>query len=394
MGLTQHRRGVENVQMVSNLLLLRGNIGRPGAGICPVRGHSNGQGQRTVGITEKPELAPLDKLSELYHFEPPREKGMNTVEVCEAICAGEVSAFIGLGGNFVRAIPETARMEEAWRKIPLTVQIATKFNRSHVIHGQASYVLPCLGRIEIDEQATGPQAVSMEDSTGNMHGSRGVAKPAAGTLRSEPSIIASLAKSFLPKNPHIDWDAWVDDYSLVRDAIARTYPEIFRDFNERMWTPGGFRRPVAAAERKWKTKTGKANFVVPESLDEDPDMSTKETDVLRLMTVRSDDQFNTTVYTENDRFRGVVGTRRVLFMNRQDIARLGLQADDLVTVRTVASDSTERHVSDLRVTPFDIPAGCVAGYYPECNPLIPLWHHAKGSKVPAAKSVPVRLSVE
>jgi molybdopterin-dependent oxidoreductase alpha subunit len=299
-----------------------------------------------------------------------------------------------LGGNFIRAIPETARMEQAWRKIPLTVQIATKFNRSHVIHGRVSYVLPCLGRIEIDEQATGPQAVAMEDSTGYMHGSRGVATPAAQTLRSEPRIIADLAKAFLPENPHVDWDRWAGDYSLIRDAIERTYPDIFHHFNERMWTPGGFRRPVAAAERQWKTKTGKANFVVPESLDEDPDMPTTGTDVLRLMTVRSDDQFNTTVYTENDRFRGIVGTRRVLFMNRQDIARLGLRDRDLVTARSVASDSNERAVSGLRVTPFDIPAGCVAGYYPECNPLIPLWHHAKGSKVPAAKSVPVRLYAE
>jgi molybdopterin-dependent oxidoreductase alpha subunit len=391
MGLTQHRQGVENVQMVSNFLLLRGNIGRPGAGICPVRGHSNVQGQRTVGMTEKPELAPLDKLAQLYQFEPPREKGMNTVEVCEAVCAGSVAAFIGLGGNFVRAVPETARMEQAWRNIPLTVQIATRFNRSHVIHGKASYVLPCLGRIETDEQATGPQAVSMEDSTGNMHGSRGVASPAASTLRSEPAIVAGLAKAFLPFNPQIDWDAWVGDYGLVRDAIARTYPEIFHDFNARMWIPGGFRRPVAAAERIWKTQTGKANFVVPASLDEDPDMPATGPDVLRLMTVRSDDQFNTTIYTENDRFRGITGTRRVLFMNRQDIVRLGLQDYESVTARSVATDSKERFVAGLRVTPFNIPVGCVAGYFPECNPLIPLWHHAKGSKVPAAKSVPIRL---
>jgi molybdopterin-dependent oxidoreductase alpha subunit len=394
MGLTQHRQGVENVQMVANFLLLRGNIGRPGAGICPVRGHSNVQGQRTVGITEKPELAPLDKLAELYHFEPPRQKGMNTVEVCEAVCAERVSAFIGLGGNFIRAVPETARMEQAWRKIPLTVQIATKFNRSHVIHGRTSYVLPCLGRIEIDEQSTGPQAVTMEDSTGCMHGSRGVATPAAETLKSEPAIVAGLAKAFLPKNSHIDWDAWVGDYSIVRDAIARTYPDIFHDFNQRMWTPGGFRRPVPAAERNWKTKTGKANFLVPENLEEDPDMPTSGPDVLRLMTVRSDDQFNTTIYSENDRFRGIIGTRRVLFMNGQDISRLGLHENDLVTACSVACDSRERTVSGLLVRQFDIPVGCVAGYYPECNPLIPLWHHAKGSKVPAAKSVPIKLRVE
>jgi Anaerobic dehydrogenases, typically selenocysteine-containing len=197
MGLTQHRNGVQNVQMVVNLLLLRGNFGKPGAGICPVRGHSNVQGQRTVGITEKPELAPLDKLRDLYGFEPPRDKGLNTVEACEGILDGRVAAFIGLGGNFVRAIPETARMEAAWRKLPLTVQIATKLNRSHLIHGQTAYLLPCLGRIEIDRQASGEQAVSMEDSTGCMHGSRGVAEPADEILLSEPAIVAGIAKATL-----------------------------------------------------------------------------------------------------------------------------------------------------------------------------------------------------
>jgi molybdopterin-dependent oxidoreductase alpha subunit len=394
MGLTQHRQGVENVQMLVNLLLLRGNIGRPGAGICPVRGHSNVQGQRTVGITEKPELAPLDKLAELYHFQPPRQKGMNTVEACEAICSEDVSAFIGLGGNFIRAVPETTRMERAWRKIPLTVQIATKLNRSHVIHGQASYVLPCLGRIEIDEQASGPQAVTMEDSTGCMHGSRGVAAPAAMTLKSEPAIVAGIAKATLPQNAHIDWDAWVADYSLVRDAIERTFPEVFRDFNQRMWIPGGFRRPVPAAERKWKTKTGKANFLVPEALEEDPDMPVSGPETLRLMTIRSDGQFNTTIYTESDRFRGVVGTRRVLLMNREDISRLGLRENDIVTAFTVTSDGPVRSVAGLLVRKFDIPVGCVAGYYPECNPLIPLRHHAKESKVPAGKSIPIRIHAQ
>jgi molybdopterin-dependent oxidoreductase alpha subunit len=393
MGLTQHRKGVQNVQMVSNLLLLRGNIGKPGAGICPVRGHSNVQGQRTVGITEKPELAPLDKLAERYAFSPPREKGLTTVEACREILKGGVQSFIGLGGNFVRAIPETKLMEAAWRDIPLTVQIATKLNRSHAIHGKSAYLLPCLGRIEIDDQGSGPQSVTIEDSTGCMHGSRGVIKPAAVGLQSEPAIVAGIAKATVGDRAAIDWDIWVTDYSLIREEIAAIYPEIFHNFNERMWTPGGFRRPVPAAERVWKTPNGKANFIAPQGLTEDPDTCDSGNGVLRLMTMRSDDQFNTTVYTLNDRFRGVSGTRKVLFMNALDIADLSFAEGDEVTAETVSKDGVSRTVAHLRVTAYDIPRGCAAGYFPECNPLIPLWHHAEGSQVPAAKSIPIRLSL-
>lgn len=394
MGLTQHRRGVQNVQMVSNLLLLRGNIGKPGAGICPVRGHSNVQGQRTVGITEKPELVPLDQLGEQYGFKPPREKGLNTVDTCKAVLEGKVNGFVGLGGNFIRAIPETRLMEAAWPSIALTVQIATKLNRAHLVHGKTAYLLPCLGRIEIDRQGGEPQAVTIEDSTGCMHGSRGVAEPAADSLLSEPAIVARMAKSTLPTNPLIDWDVWVGDYSRVRDAIEITYPEIFRNFNARMWTPGGFRRPVPASNRVWKTATGKANFIVPLSFDENPDMPEFGADVLRLMTMRSDDQFNTSIYTLNDRFRGVYGTRHVLLMHVDDISRLGFSEGDFLTASTVASDGIARSVPGLRATAYDIPNGCVAGYFPECNPLIPLWHHAEGSQVPAAKSIPIRLHRE
>jgi molybdopterin-dependent oxidoreductase alpha subunit len=389
MGLTQHRNGVENVQMLVNLLLLRGNIGKPGAGICPVRGHSNVQGQRTVGITEKPELAPLDKLKELYGFEPPRDKGMNTVEACEAIRDGKVQALISLGGNLVRAVPEHGLMDAAWRAIPLTVQISTKLNRSHLVHGKTAYILPCLGRIEIDRQAGGEQSVSMEDSTGCMHGSRGRAEPAADTLLSEPAIVAGIAKAALDPNPKVDWDGWVADYGKVRDAIAATYPEIFHEFNERMWTPGGFRKPVAAAKREWKTPTGKANFTVPDTLSADPDMPVPA-DALRLFTVRSDGQFNTTIYSLEDRFRGVQD-RKILFMAGADMARLGLADGDIVTASTAVDDGVERRIEGLRVVEYSVPAGCVAGYYPECNPLIPLWHYAKDSKVPAAKSIAIRV---
>ena len=393
MGLTQHRRGVENVQMVCNLLLLRGNIGKPGAGICPVRGHSNVQGQRTVGITEKPEMAPLDKLEKRYGFTAPREKGLNTVETCQGVLDGSVKGFIGLGGNFVRAVPETGLVEAAWSGLQLTVQIATKLNRSHLVHGKVAYLLPCRGRIEIDVQATGPQSVTMEDSTGCMHGSRGVAEPASPHLMSEQAILGGLANALFPPHPALDWTRWVGDYSLIRDEIAAIFPEIFHDFNARMWTPGGFRRPLPAAQRQWKTPNGKANFKVPRTFDEDPDVHVDDPNVLRLMTIRSDDQFNTTIYTLDDRFRGVYGTRRVLLMNTTDIARLGLHVGDRVTVFAVARDQDEvtRSVQGLRVTSYDIPPGCAAGYYPECNPLIPLWHHAEGSYVPAAKAIPVRL---
>ena len=226
-----------------------------------------------------------------------------------------------------------------------------------------------------------------------MHGSRGVTEPASAALLSEPAILAGIAGALLPFNPNIDWQAWVGDYGLIRDEIAAVFPAIFHDFNARMWTPGGFRRPLPAAQRQWKTPNGKANFKTPRSLEEDPDMHTTDPDVLRLMTMRSDDQFNTTVYSLDDRFRGVFGTRRVLLMNVTDIGRLGFQEGDRVTATTVArdQDKVSRSVRELRVTSYDIPKGCVAGYFPECNPLIPLWHHAEGSFVPAAKAIPVRL---
>jgi molybdopterin-dependent oxidoreductase alpha subunit len=394
MGITQHREGIRNVNMLTNLLLLRGNIGKPGAGICPIRGHSNVQGQRTVGITEKPELVPNDKLKQQYGFEPPTKKGLNTVEACEAILQNKISAFVLLGGNFVRAVPDHSQIEPAWKQIPLTVQIVTRLNRSSIIHGKQSYLLPCLGRIEIDEQASGPQAVSVEDSTGCMHGSRGVAEPAADTLRSEPAIVAALAKQIVPPNPKVDWDAWVADYSKIRDAIAQTYHEIFHDFNERMWTPGGFSRPLGARDRVWKTENGKANFIAPDGFNSDPDLPNLSSDTLRLMTTRGDSQFNTTIYGLDDRFRGVFGTRHVLLMNAADMERLGLVEGSFVTAITDIRDDIHRSVSGLRVQPFDIPEGCMVGYYPELNPLIPLSHHAKESKVPAAKSIPVRLIPE
>jgi molybdopterin-dependent oxidoreductase alpha subunit len=380
--------------MLANLLLLRGNIGKPGAGICPVRGHSNVQGQRTVGITEKPELAPNDKLRELYNFEPPQEKGLNTVEACEGVLDGSVRAFIGLGGNFLRAVPDTGVMEPAWRKQRLTVQIATKLNRSHLVNGEVAYLLPCLGRIEIDRQATGPQAVSMEDSTARFHGSKGAADPVSPQLRSEPAIIAGIAKATLPPNPRIDWNAWVGDYSLVRKAIEATYPTVFHDLNGRMFDPGGLAKPLPARQRRWETENGKANFVVPGGLEADPDLPERGGDVLDLITLRSNDQFNTTIYGYHDRFRGIDGTRDVLFMNRADIARLGLRDGAKAAVVTVSDDGVNRRLGGLRVVAYDIPEGNCGGYYPEMNVLLPLWHYDAQSKTPAAKSIAVKVIAE
>lgn len=392
MGLTQHRRGVEAVQMLTNMLLLRGNMGKFGAGICPVRGHSNVQGQRTVGITEKPELAPLDALEQRYGFKAPRGKGLNTVETCRGVIEGRVKGFFALGGNFVRAVPETEKVEAAWGSLELTVQIATKLNRSHLVHGKTAYLLPCLGRIEVDEQLSGAQSVTTEDSTGVMHPSTGVAEPASPHLLSETAIVAGIAKATLPANPALPWDEWVADYSRIRDEIAAIYPDIFHDFNERRQILGGFRRPVPASVRVWKTPNGKANFITPTGLVEDPDVAAPpDPEILRLMTIRSDDQFNTTIYTLNDRFRGIEGGRRVIFMNPSDMARTGFADGDVVSVFTAVDDGVERVVRKMTITSFDIPPGCLAGYYPECNPLLPLWHHAKESFVPAAKSIPVRL---
>jgi molybdopterin-dependent oxidoreductase alpha subunit len=390
MGITQHRTGVHNVQMIVNLLLLRGNIGKPGAGVCPVRGHSNVQGQRTVGISEKPEQVPLDAMAARYQFSPPRHAGHNTVEACEAMIAGKVKAFLSLGGNFLRAVPETAAMETAWSGLDLSVQIATKLNRSHIVPARVAYILPCLGRIERDVQNGIEQCVSVEDSTACVHGSRGARPPASKDLLSEPRIVCELADALLPPNPHTPWRAWADNYALIRTEIGEMYPD-FKNMETRMWEPGGFHRNLPATRREFLTETGKARIVTPPGLNEDPDMFDDREPVLRMMTMRSNDQFNTTIYGYDDRFRGIQGTRMVVLMARDDIARLGFKEGEYVGIATIAHDNVSRKLRGFRVTPYDIPAGNIGTYYPETNPLIPLWHHAEGSKVPAAKSIPVRL---
>jgi molybdopterin-dependent oxidoreductase alpha subunit len=391
MGLTQHVKGVENVRMLVNLLLLRGNIGKPGAGPTPVRGHSNVQGQRTVGITEKTELVPVDKLKELYGFDPPTEKGLDTIETCRGVIDGSVKAFVGLGGNFLRAVPETVAMEEAWPRLSLSVQIATKLNRNHLFPGKATFLLPCLGRIEEDMQEAGPQAVSTEDSTSCIHGSRGKAKPASPHLLSEPRIVAEIARRIVPPNPRIDWLGWVADYGRVRDAIEATYPAIFKDFNQRLFTPGGFWKGNKAAERIWETPSKKAEFLVPTGLSATG--FDDENGRFRLMTLRSNDQFNTTIYGYHDRFRGVKGTRDVLFMHPEDMHGAGVTEGQIVALESDAGDGKARRREGLIVTPYEIPRGCLGAYYPEANVLMPVEHHAEQSHVPAAKSVPVRIRI-
>jgi molybdopterin-dependent oxidoreductase alpha subunit len=392
MGLTQHVHGWLNLGMLVNLLLLRGNIGREGAGVSPVRGHSNVQGQRTVGITEKPELAPLDRLKELFGFEPPRETGMTTVEVAQGVLDGRVKGFVSLGGNFARAISDNLRVEEAWAGLDLNVQVATKLNRSHLLPGRSSWLLPTLVRSEEHREATGPQAVSMEDSLSMIHGSLGKRRPASPHLLSEPAIVAGIAKATLPPNPRVRWDDWVGDYGLIRDLIEATWPDKFGGFNARLFTPGGFHKGNAARERRWETESGKAEFTTPEvlsSLGKRP-----EREELTLVTLRSNDQFNTTIYGFSDRLRGLGGRRDILLVNPREMARRGLTEGQSVTVECALDDGVPRAVHGLRVTPYDLPDACVVAYYPEANPLIPLDQHDELSKTPAYKSTPVRLRAE
>jgi molybdopterin-dependent oxidoreductase alpha subunit len=389
MGLTQHVQGSLSIAMLVNLLLLRGNIGRDGAGISPVRGHSNVQGQRTVGISEKPELVPLDRLKKIFGFEPPREEGRTTVDVVEGVLDGSVRGFIGLGGNFARSISDSGRAEPAWLRLELNVQIATRLNRTHLHPGKTSFLLPCLVRSEEDIQATGPQAVSMECSLSHIHGSIGKRSPASPKLKSETAIVAGMAKATLPFNSNVHWDEWTADYSLIRNLIEKTYPEKFRDFNRRMFEPGGFYRGNAARERKWKTESGKAQFTAPFVLHalKEPLGPGEYT----LITLRSNDQFNTTIYGFSDRLRGLKGSRDILLVNPEEMHRLGVTEGQMVKLCCAVEDEHERVSHPLAVTPFDLPDRCVAAYYPEINPLVPLSYHDELSKTPAYKGVPVRI---
>ncbi len=388
MGITQHRHGTKNVQQLANLALLRGNVGREGAGICPVRGHSNVQGDRTVGITEIPGSALLDGLKARFGFEPPRAFGHNVVGALEAMARGEVKVFIGLGGNFAAAIPDWTLTQTAMRKLDLTVHIATKLNRSHIVHGRDALILPCLGRTERDLQASGPQAVTVEDTMSMVHASRGRNVPASPDLKSEPAIIAGMARATLGAQSKVDWEARIADYALIREDIEAVFP-IFQGYNARIQQPGGFHLTSLARERIWATPSGKANFLVCVGLCEDA--AEADAGMLWLTTVRSHDQYNTTLYSLSDRYRGVYGQRDVIFLNENEMAKRGLKDDDRVDVITLSTDGNERAVRGFRIVPYAFPDGGCAAYYPETNPLVPLYAHDPESFTPASKGVPVRI---
>jgi len=392
MGITQHKNSVKTVQMLSNLMMMRGNIGRPGAGLCPVRGHSNVQGNRTVGIEEKPTEAFLDRLGRAFDFAPPRAHGLDVVETIEHMLEGRIKVFVGLGGNFAMATPDTPRTWQGLRACDLTVQIATKLNRSHLVHGKEALILPTLGRTEIDVQEGVPQGVTVEDSMSMVHISYGMNTPASRNLRSEMAIVAGIAHATLG-SAKVDWPGWARDYAVVRDAIERGV-EGFDDYNARVGKPGGFRLRVASSERDWKTPTGKANFIAHRIELDTPIRRAKQRHgerVMTLMTTRSHDQYNTTIYALDDRYRGVFGQRRVVFVHPADVAMLGLRDGDRVDMETVWEDSIERRVEGFRVVAYDIPRGCIGAYYPETNPLVPLNSVSDISNTPTSKSIPVLL---
>ena len=411
MGITQHRRSVATIQMLTNLLLARGNIGKAGAGPCPVRGHSNVQGDRTMGIYEKPSSAFLDRLGAEFAFDPPRAHGFDTIDAIEAMRDGRGRVFFAMGGNFAAATPDSEVTHAALRRCALTVQVSTKLNRSHVVHGREALILPCLGRTEIDLQAGGLQAVTVEDSMSMVHLSSGMNAPASRELLSEPAIVARLAAATLPRSA-IPWLSLIEDYDRIRDRIAKVIPG-FEDFNARVRHPGGFHLHHPCRDRVFPTKSGKAMFYAHALRDTDAvgtagaAMDARHSSpgnaavlrsrlqpllqpLLQLMTVRSHDQYNTTVYSSNDRYRGVHGLRRVCFISRADLDALGFIDGEHVDLVSVWNDG-ERVAHDFRLVEYDIPAGCLASYFPETNALVPLGSHAERARTPASKSIPVYL---
>lgn len=384
MGITQHITGTHNVQQIAALLLMRGNIGKPGAGICPLRGHSNVQGNRTVGITELLDTALFDRIEATFGFRPPNIAGHNAVAALQAMSEGKSKVLISLGGNFAAAMPDQARCKQAMQNLDLAVHLSTKLNRSHLLIGKDSIILPVLGRTEHDIQASGPQAITVEDSMSMVHASRGTLPPASPHLRSEPAVIAGMAHITLP-NSRVNWLHLAEDYERIRDLIEKIYPD-FKDYNERIRKPGGFRLSLPATERVWKTATGKAQFFVFPGLSEDPAYPGD----LRLTTVRSHDQYNTTIYGNDDRYRGVFGRRDVLLMNAQDMANLGLEDGTRVVVQTALEGHTHRKITLTAVT-HDIARGSAAAYFPEANDLCPMEYHDPDSGIPCYKSVPITL---
>jgi len=384
MGLTQHRNAVSNIQEIVNLMLLRGQIGKPGAGLCPVRGHSNVQGDRTVGIWERPTAAFLDKLGAEFGFEPPRNHGVDTVKAIQAMHDGQAKVFFALGGNFLSATPDTEFTAAALRRCRLTAHVSTKLNRSHLTTGDRALILPCLGRTEIDVQASGPQFVTTENSMGVVQISRGSLPPASAELFSEPQIVARLARATFEHRTTVDWEDLAGNYDKIRDAIQRVVPG-FDDYNARVREPGGFYLPNAARERVFKTPSGKAQFTVHELPQHDlgPDQ-------FLMMTIRSHDQFNTSVYSSNDRYRGISNGRRVVFLNEDDIDAAGFRARQAVDLVS-HFEGEERIAREFVIVPYDIPRRCAATYFPEANVLVPVRSVAVKSNTPASKSVVISI---
>ncbi|MFE3001640.1 FdhF/YdeP family oxidoreductase [Nocardia sp. NPDC059246] len=384
LGVTQHEHGVDTVREIVNLLLLRGNLGREGAGPSPVRGHSNVQGNRTCGIDHRPTEAFLDRLGQVCGIEPPRAHGLDTVATIEAMTAGRVKVFIGMGGNFALAAPDTAYTFEALRNCELTVHVSTKLNRSHLVHGRRALILPCLGRTEKDMQRNGIQSSSVEDSMSMVHLSTGMKKPASPHLLSEPAIIAGIARAALPDS-RTPWQDYVGDYDRIRDTMAAVL-DGFEDFNRRVRLPLGFRIRQPARELVFRTPSGRAEF----SAAPLPQLA-QNADVLTLATMRSHDQWNTTIYSDNDRYRGIKNLRTLIFMNTDDMRERGLGEFDEVDITSIARDGSTRKLSGYKVIPYDIPRGCAAGYMPEMNVLCAIGDYSTQSDQPIMKNVNVRV---
>ncbi|WP_310631187.1 FdhF/YdeP family oxidoreductase [Paraburkholderia sp.] len=388
MGVTQHNKGTANVRLIADLLLMRGNFGKPGAGICPLRGHSNVQGNRTVGITEKPSKAFLKLIEDACGFTPPAGHGHDAVQAMQAMIDGTAKALLCLGGNFAVALPDSEQSFPAMAALDLGVHIGTKLNRTHLLVSKETYLFPCLGRTELDLQSSGRQSITVEDSMSMVHASAGKLTPASDQLRSEPAIVAGMARATLP-NTKVPWMELIADYDKIRDLIERTVPG-FEDFNRRIRVPGGFRLPLPPTERHWHTPSGKAEFSVYGGVKEDADVLGAQ-NVLRLITIRSHDQYNTTIYAMDDRYRGVFGRRDVLFMNADDMAAYGIEHGDLVDIETVTSSGRTLRLKNITAIVYSIARGSVAAYYPEANVLVPLDYIDKESGTPSYKSVPVHV---
>jgi molybdopterin-dependent oxidoreductase alpha subunit len=386
LGLTQHEHGVETIREIVNVLLLRGNIGRPGAGPCPIRGHSNVQGNRTCGINHRPDEAFLDRLAEVCKIDPPREHGLGTIQTIEAMHRGEVNVFVSMGGNFALATPDPAYTFEALRNCDLTVQVSTKLNRSHIVHGRRALILPCLARSDKDVQAGGPQGITVEDSMAMVHISYGMKDPSSHHLRSECAILAGLAQATLPHSA-TPWRRYAENYDRIRDTMAQAL-DGFEDFNRRARQPHGFRLHQPARERVFATPSGRAEFSLA-ALPDDVDPGEGR---LVLATVRSHDQFNTTIYSNDDRYRGLKGLRTVLFMNEEDMRDRRLDEFDLIDITSISKDGSRRTAHGYRAIRYEIPRGSSAGYMPELNILCGIADYSTESEQPVTKHLVVEVT--